>query len=77
MENSKLMSSETAAIETAAMLTLTLYGCIVLAAIIWQIGTFRQNWKAWLLYIVQRLHNGLMFQWRSNRKCAFRTRVPD
>lgn len=57
--------------DTAAVLALTLYGCIVLAVIGWQIRSFRQNWKAWILYIVQRLHNGLMFQWRSNRKCPF------
>lgn len=31
----------------------------------------RNDWRVWLLYLINRLYIGLVFQWRSNGRCPF------
>ncbi len=57
--------------QVAAKLALAIYavgGCLALAGEIHRRGI---GWQAWLLYAIQRSYSGLVYHWRSNRRCPF------
>jgi 1-acyl-sn-glycerol-3-phosphate acyltransferase len=57
--------------ETAAKLTLAVYGASAIAAVLWQALRCEVGWQAWLLYCVERVYIGIGYRWRANRRCPF------
>lgn len=54
-----------------AIVTLLLYAAVIAAVVVWQYRKSGFDRRAWFLYIVERLHVGLMYHWRANQRCPF------
>lgn len=54
-----------------AIAALGVYIAVGLTLIAWQVKRSRVGLQAWLLYCLERVYIGLMYHWRSNRRCPF------
>jgi 1-acyl-sn-glycerol-3-phosphate acyltransferase len=54
-----------------AILVLAAYAVIAAALVTWQVRRGKEGWQAWMLYCVERVYIGMMYHWRSNRRCPF------
>lgn len=59
--------------ETWSILFLAGYLLIGVVAVFLNYIRSGHSWQVWMLYIVERIHVGLMWKWRSNRRCNFPT----
>lgn len=52
--------------------------CLLVAAVVSLVGVLRcrYGWQVWLLYVIERLHVGLVFRLRTNRRCPFPSEGP-
>ncbi len=57
--------------ETWAKLTLATYGVAAIVTLWWLAGRCEHGRAVSLLYVVNRLMCGLLYHWRSNRRCPF------
>lgn len=54
-----------------AQLVLLSYVLVAIGLLVASQRQCRDGWKVWMLYLIERLYVGLMFQWRSNGRCPF------
>jgi len=57
--------------ETSAIIALVIYASIGALVLVVQRRRSRLPPSIWLFYAIERIYVGLLFQWRSNRRCPF------
>lgn len=62
--------------ELTAQLILAACFLVIAAIIGMQVIRSEYGWQVWLLYVIERLHVGLMFRLRANRRCPFPAEGP-